>query len=304
MHFIPSPAISVLMPVFNTEAYLEAAIESILQQTFQDFEFLLLNDGSTDGSLNILKRYEAQDDRVKLINRENRGIARTRNELLEHARGEYVVWMDSDDVSLPERLRLLHQHLTGHPEVVACGTAAYIIDPEGFPLTTWRNPLTHDEIDGAHIEGEVGRISFPTSMMLTKAVRQAGAFREELTVAEDLDLLLRIAENGLLSNLSAPLYCYRQHHSSVMRSDAVRNRKDTMNAVNTARRRRGFPELPPHQFGTSKTAGRDDTERTWAWWALKDGYISTARKHAWRAFRARPWKRDNLTALVCALRGR
>jgi len=94
------------MPVYNTERYVAEAVERILAQTFGDFEFIIIDDGSTDGSRAILERYTKKDDRIRLISRSNNGIVGARNEALEMARGELIAVMDSDDVALPERLEV------------------------------------------------------------------------------------------------------------------------------------------------------------------------------------------------------
>src|SRR6185312_7739382 len=103
MNHVVSPVVSVVMPVFNTERYVARATESILGQSFGDFEFIIIDDGSTDGSRGILERYARQDGRIRLVSRANTGYAVALNEGLGMARGEFVARMDSDDVSKPER---------------------------------------------------------------------------------------------------------------------------------------------------------------------------------------------------------
>jgi glycosyltransferase involved in cell wall biosynthesis len=98
------PPVSVLMPVFNTARYLQDALDSIGNQTVEDFELVVIDDGSADGSTKILESFAAREKRMRLVTRENRGLIATRNELLEEARGEFVAWMDSDDISSPDRL--------------------------------------------------------------------------------------------------------------------------------------------------------------------------------------------------------
>ena len=99
-----TPIVSVVMPVYNTEAYLTDSVESILGQTFLDWELICVDDGSSDGSLDILRRYERSDPRVRVITRPNTGVARARNDGMRVAGGRYIAAMDSDDVALPERL--------------------------------------------------------------------------------------------------------------------------------------------------------------------------------------------------------
>jgi glycosyltransferase involved in cell wall biosynthesis len=128
-----SPLISVCMPVYNAERYVSEAIESVLSQTFKDFEFLILDDGSTDGSLAILKGHAERDPRIRLTSRPNKGLAPTLNELMDQARGEFVARMDADDVSLPERLERQADYLRKHPDCVIVGCHALVMDSDGDP---------------------------------------------------------------------------------------------------------------------------------------------------------------------------
>jgi len=118
--------VSVIMSVYNGEKFLSQAIESILSQTFIDFEFIIINDGSHDGSLDIIRSYH--DQRMKLISRENRGLISSLNEAISLANGQYLARMDADDVSLPERLARQVSFLDNHSEIAVCGTWAEVIN--------------------------------------------------------------------------------------------------------------------------------------------------------------------------------
>ena len=117
------PLVTVLMPVYNAERFLRAAVESILAQTFDDFEFLIIDDGSTDSSLGVLRRFEAQDKRIRIISRPNTGYVIALNEMLLLARGRYIARMDADDISLRERLALQAQVLQSDVEIGAVGSS-------------------------------------------------------------------------------------------------------------------------------------------------------------------------------------
>src|SRR4051812_12237605 len=117
------PQVSILMPVYNARPYIAAAVESILSQTFTDWECIIIDDGSTDGSLEILQSFAQRDKRIVLISRPNRGLVATLNEGLEHVHGEYVMRMDADDLSRPERMEQQVAYLRAHPEIVAVGCA-------------------------------------------------------------------------------------------------------------------------------------------------------------------------------------
>ena len=207
------PRVSVLMPVFNTVRYLKDALDSIGNQTFGDFEFVVIDDGSVDGSTTILESFAARDERVRLVTRENRGLIATRNELLEEARGEFVAWMDSDDISLPDRLASQLRGFADDPALVCLGSAAQCIDPEGNFLNVERYPPAHPDILVDQQKG--GAMRFPATMMLREAALRVGGFREPFKIGEDFDLLLRLSETGKMGNLPEVLYHYRQHLSSV-----------------------------------------------------------------------------------------
>src|SRR4051812_26679567 len=125
-----SPTVSVLMAVYNGEQYLREAVNSILSQTFKDFEFIIIDDGSTDRSPELLASYARADSRVKLISRPNKGLTKSLNEGLHAARGEFVARMDGDDISLPERFERQVSYLREHPEVVLVGSRVEFIDPD------------------------------------------------------------------------------------------------------------------------------------------------------------------------------
>src|SRR5688572_15938883 len=122
------------MPVYNVEKYVAEAIESILQQTFTDFEFLIIDDGSKDGSLAICREYEKKDPRVKVLTQANTGISRALNKLIEISRGEFLARMDSDDTTAPRRFEIQLQYLREPPEVVVVGSQGVLTDPEGRPV--------------------------------------------------------------------------------------------------------------------------------------------------------------------------
>ena len=118
------PLISVCMPVFNAEQFVAEAVESILTQTLQDFEFLIIDDGSSDGTPAILTKYAKKDQRIRLSIRSNKGVVSTLNELVDQACGEFIARMDSDDISLPERLERQAAYLQANHECIALGSHA------------------------------------------------------------------------------------------------------------------------------------------------------------------------------------
>ncbi len=294
----PSPRVSVLMPVYNSCRFVEEASASILHQTFRDFELVVLDDGSTDGSADRVRALAAQDARIRLVVRENRGLIDTRNELLSLARGELVAWMDSDDVSLPDRLSLQVSRMESEPRLVCLGGAVLEIDPEGEPIGRVDYPTSNDEIAEGMRRG--GAMRFAATMMRREAATGIGGFRQPFTVYEDLDFLLRLMEIGPFANLPDVLYWYRQHPRNISRClgsqwPAFRNA-----ILELARERRelGLDRLQrgedlglpiPSESGDSRLQAWF-SHRMWVYQALEAGYRHTARKHALRALVLAPQK--------------
>ncbi len=298
------PAISVCMPVYNAERYVAEAVESILHQTLGDFEFLIVDDGSTDGSRRILEGYAARDPRIRLTSRPNTGYLVALNEMLAGARGEFIARMDADDVALPERFERQVSYLRAHPEVLALGSRILLVDPDGAPLTEMCEEQDHEGIDRAHLEGHVV-ICHPTVMARAEAMRRVGGYRPEYYTAEDLDLWLRLAEIGRLANLPEALVKYRQHFQSIGNAQRARQEAAAVRAVADARRRRGLSQDAPMAARASTRPDPTglDHMRKWAWWALTSGYLSTARGYAIRCWCRRPFSPESWRLLYCALRG-
>lgn len=205
------PRLSVLMPVYNTAAYLMEALESIRAQTLEDFELLVINDGSTDGSSKLLATVARNERRMRLIERPNRGLVETRNQLLQEANGEVVAWMDSDDLSAPNRLERQLRALDADPQLVCVGSNIGLIDPDGHSLGSETYPTEDSEIRVLQQSG--GGLRFGSTMQRRGVALEVG-FRADFPMGEDFDFLLRVAESGKVSNLPETLYIYRQHLAS------------------------------------------------------------------------------------------
>jgi glycosyltransferase involved in cell wall biosynthesis len=299
-----TPAISVILPVYNAARYVCNAVGSVLSQTYDDFELLAFDDGSTDGSLNILREFEAKDRRVRAFFRENRGLVQTLNELIGLARGRYLARMDADDICRPQRFEKQIAYLESHPECVAVGTGSLLIDPNGRPICEHIYELTHDKIDEIHLSGEaISRLCHPSTIMRKDAVVQIGLYREEFRLAEDLDLFLRLAEVGQLANIPDIMLEYRHHLDSVCYKHADEQGNVGRRAVEQARIRRGIvghSEIYQSQVNSASSA---ETHRKWAWWALAAGNVATARQHAIIAFAKEPLNKESFRVFACAMRG-
>lgn len=141
-----NPLVSVVMPVYNGEKYLREAIESILNQTFKNFEFIIINDGSTDKSLEIIENYQNIDERIQLISRENKGLITSLNEGIQKSKGKYIARMDADDVSLTERFEK-QVELMEECEVDICGCHYFVINEENKYIDSKIVPISQDAVN-------------------------------------------------------------------------------------------------------------------------------------------------------------
>lgn len=226
------PKVSVLMAVYNAERYLAAALESILGQTFTDFEFIVVDDGSNDESARILAKYGAADRRLRIIpNEANSGLAYSLNKGIDFARGAYIARMDADDISLPTRLAAQVAFLDAHPDCCLCGGALMTFSTEGAGVL-WQPPLAHDDILSSMIFESV--IYHPTVMMRGETLNRYGLrYAENFRVAQDYELWIRLAEVGKLANLPEVLLHYRLHVGSA----SSHHGQEQIKAANHVRRR-------------------------------------------------------------------
>ncbi|WKV13426.1 glycosyltransferase family 2 protein [Marivirga harenae] len=209
-----SPLVSVLMPVYNSERYLEDAIESILNQTLFDFEFLIFDDGSTDKSKEIIQKYAISDKRIKpYFSKENRGYVVHLNKGIELARGEYIARMDSDDISMPDRLQVQLDYLNKNSGIIICGTESISIDENGRSLG-WPKRLTEPS-DLFFISFFINPLAHPTVMYSKEAIIKLGGYNPKKLPSEDYDLWTRAILVGKLGNIDQPLLKYRQHNQSI-----------------------------------------------------------------------------------------
>ena len=207
------PLVSVVMPVYNRENYVADAIESVLGQTFADFEFIIVDDASTDGSLEILKRYAAKDSRIRLLqHRRNLGTACARNTGIHESTGAYVTSMDSDDVSLPRRLEKQVELLNEQPSIGGVGVDGNQVTADLKFLQAY-NCATNSSFIALNM-----LISGPTLIKATVMTRreyidESKGFRPELKSGEDYEFYLRMVWMlGIrYTNISEVLYLYRVH---------------------------------------------------------------------------------------------
>jgi glycosyltransferase involved in cell wall biosynthesis len=203
-------ALTVLLPVRNGERWLDAAIASISGQTFGDFELLVIDDGSTDGTAGIIARHAAEDSRLVPLTNPGSGLVAGLNFGISRAQAPFIARMDADDIALPARFERQVERMTSEPDLLVLGTGYFRIDAEGRRTGTVVPPAEPAEI--AQALQRVNAIAHPTVVMRRDAVVAAGGYREAYVRAEDYDLWLRLAEHGKLANLPDPLIEYRIGH--------------------------------------------------------------------------------------------
>ncbi|NET11036.1 MAG: glycosyltransferase [Merismopedia sp. SIO2A8] len=298
------PTVSVLMPIYNAETYLVEALNSILTQTFDDFELIAINDGSTDSSEAILNSFAEQDNRIKMISRPNKGLIMSLNEGLQSAHGTYIARMDADDIAFPERFAKQVAFLDQHPDCVVVGSRVILIDSDGLLICPFAKETEHDKIDGALMAGQGGAICHPAAMIRRTALEQVNGYREQFTHCEDRDLFLRLAEIGQLANLPDTLLKYRMHSKSVGNSSRETQQRNGNLAVKEAHIRRGLePSRQDTNHGIQPQRSIGAMHQKWAWWALGAKNIKTARKHAFLALTKEPLATGSWKVFACAIRG-
>jgi glycosyltransferase involved in cell wall biosynthesis len=226
--------ITVFMAVYNGETYLQEAIESILQQTFTDFELLIINDGSTDESVNIINKYT--DPRIRLLhNPENKGLLFTRSRAVDEARGKYFAILDCDDIAMPERLKIQYEFLSANKDVVLCASRAYYIGSDGNILGT------SDVHPGSkNMQLLFSNILINSSIMArTDAIRSVGAYSVN-DLAEDYDLAIRLAWQSRIEVLGNALVKYRVHNEGISKTSSDRMRRAELAIIKQVHERLGI----------------------------------------------------------------
>lgn len=205
--------ISVLTPVYNAENYIVESVESILNQSFKDFEYILLDDASTDNTPQIIKTLALKDSRIKFItNEKNLYIAGNRNKALSLATGEYIVWQDADDISLLSRLEKQYEFMEKHLDVGICGSyLEFFSQEEG--TTGVREYATSDK----ELRSKIFRyspVAQPSAIIRKSVLDKVGDYDLSMPPAEDLDMSFRIGMVSKFANIPEVLVKYREHPSS------------------------------------------------------------------------------------------
>jgi glycosyltransferase involved in cell wall biosynthesis len=206
--------VTVLMSVYNGARWLRESIESILAQSFPNFEFIIVDDGSQDTSLEIIRRYAAADPRIRVIIKPNSGLTDSLNVGIEAARGEWIARIDADDMAMPNRLATQLDHAIRDERCVVLGSAIVRIDEEGRECGVATFPVNHKQLCRLMYR-KINPIPHSSALFRKAAVCAVGGYRERIRRAQDYDLWLRLSEVGHIGSIDRPLVRYRQHASQV-----------------------------------------------------------------------------------------
>jgi len=271
------PLVSIVLPVYNAERYLQTALASMFAQSFTNWELIGINDGSCDGSARILEACAASEPRMRVLHQENQGIVQTLNRGIAAARGSLICRMDADDIAMPQRLAQQVAFMQQHPQHVVVGGAILKIDSDSDPLGVDRLATSHEQIEQALLSRQTG-LFHPATLIRAQALAQVGGYRSEYEWVEDHDLWLRLAQAGRLANLDEVILCYRLHASSIcwQRTTTQRQRMSQLLTEAYAARGKTMPaELQVESDLSRSPAGPGK----WARMAAKGCAPRTALKH-------------------------
>lgn len=233
--------ISVIMPAYNAENYIVDSINSILNQTFSDFEYIIVNDGSTDNTSEIIQQYAAQDKRIRILHTKHVGGGMARNAGVEVARYDWIATMDADDVALPTRLEKSMQAARQHHEIILCGGHIQNIDINGKILgrkySTINSPSTKAQFHSLRQQGKVIRAPHVTTFFKKDIFIKAGGYQAKFEGAEDMDLIDRMSDHGIVlvlpdvfvqCHIHINSVCYKQYINQAILSEYITNRRQRL----------------------------------------------------------------------------
>ncbi|MFX0197076.1 MAG: glycosyltransferase family 2 protein [Candidatus Hodarchaeota archaeon] len=207
-----SPKVSVVMSVHNGEKYVGDAIESILNQTSTNFEFVIINDGSIDKTKDILNSY--RDFRIKVYHQEHMGLTKSLNKAIKLSIGKYIARMDADDIALPKRIEKQYQFLKEHKDTVCCSSWYYLINDDDDVIKKCKLPITHERIVGKMLF--YNPLIHPGAMMHKEPMLRLGLYNESYIYSQDLELWFRMIAHGYkLSNIPEYLMKLRVHSDKI-----------------------------------------------------------------------------------------
>ena len=239
-----NPEVAVLMTVYNGMPYLEASVESVLNQTLQNFTFIIVDDGSKDETVAYLDNLT--DPRVKVIRQKNQGTAAAANHGLEYIDTDFVARMDADDIAMPDRLEKQLKFMKSHPKVGLSGAQVAPIGDKSVGKSL-KLPQTHEGIFGAMMMGRHG-LAHSSIIIRTSVLKELGGYWK-LPLIDDWDMMLRMGEVSELANLPDVLLNYRVHSGSLNGQSMLRMHRHISYAIERAKRRQSDrPQISFEEF--------------------------------------------------------
>lgn len=221
------PKISVIMPVYDAEKFLESSIKSILNQTYKDFEFIIIDDGSKDDSWKIIQKYKKIDRRIKVLrNKQNLRATKSLNRGLKIAKGKYIVRSDADDWSYPSRIEKQYNFMESHPEIGVGGGTIEVCDSNLRVLNKRRYPFTDKGC--RKIIFRYSPFAHPATIWDTKILKSIGGYNENIPLSQDYELYFRMGRVKKFGNLATTLIKLRTHSDS---SSIIRGRYQEQYAI-------------------------------------------------------------------------
>ena len=274
------------MSVYNGIPYLQEAVESILNQTFRDFEFIIIDDGSVDGTTDLLRKYAESDSRIRLVIQENIGLTRSLNRGLSMSSGELIARMDPDDIALPTRFEKQMAMFQNDPSLVLLGCEVGLIDEAGRLYGKRGHSQSHAEIRRRLLAGDGGALTHPAIMFRTGAAQAIGGYDENMPTAQDLDFYLKLSEVGVVANLKETLLLWRQHSGSVNHTKSQTWAEMRRYCVGNTIQRIGVQQFL-EQFFLPSTHSPDSRAIDKARIASKSGLYREAFGFYWSAFKSK-----------------
>lgn len=298
-----APKVSVIMSVFNGAEYLRQSIDSILNQTFTDFEFIIINDGSTDKSLQILQSYK--DPRIVLISRPNKGLTASLNEGIAKARGQYIARQDADDISSSSRLEKEVAYLNKNSTSGLVGSNYIHIDEKGHETGARTHVFTHpDDLKSCLVLcNQYGH----GSIMLRKSLlKTSGTYDKSVGHAEDYDLWVRLSRLSDVANIEEPLYYYRNLPTSISHSKLDEQVELTFKIRDRAFKhflshRREYRPFGLHPGGKKYFSRKSTMYRDFAYLSLRENKTILALQFMVMAIMYQPLLRKNYSHLLMTL---
>lgn len=249
---VKMPLVSIITATYNDETYIESSIRSVLSQDFTDFEYLIINDGSSDGTKKIIERLQKEDNRIRIINQKNQGLVASLNRGLKEAKGKYIARIDGDDEWLPHKLKTQVEALEANDRLVLIGGGAEIINQDSVPTGFIFNVARDEDI-------RLGLCIFNqfchSSVVYRRQTAVDTGLYPDTCPAEDYDLFSKFAEHGELANVPYPIFRYRISDGSISAK-----RRDEQNNLAKEFSHRNWDSIQP------TVTSRADIKRAFAYY--------------------------------------